>query len=141
MGYSQASYPGAVTMEAEYMAACDASNESIWLRRLFSSLGVQHANPTDLHLHDASALAATSLVIHGDNAAAIALAHNDVHHARSKHIDIRHHAIRGHIDQGALIFQWIPSKANVSDLLTKPLPRPLFLSHRSALMGLPLPPV
>ena len=65
--------------EAEYMALTSGANEASWLRNLLQSLGHIQSEPT---------------VLLGDNQGSIKLAHNPQHHARTKHIDVRHHDIR-----------------------------------------------
>ena len=60
------------------------------------------------------------------------LAENTVHHARTKHIDIRYHFIRDHIDKEIDIV-YCPTKEMVADILTKPLARPAFEEHVKAL--------
>ena len=37
-----------------------------------------------------------------DNTSAIALGKHQCHHRRSKHIDIKHHHVRDHIEQGTI---------------------------------------
>ena len=64
--------------EAEYIAATDAVCEAIWLRRLLSDLQQKIKEPT---------------VICCDNMSAIAMTKNPVFHARTKHIELRHHFI------------------------------------------------
>jgi len=107
--------------EAEYMAAGAATQEIIWLRGLLSELGFQQREPTVLQV---------------DNQSAIAIASDDVHHARTKHIDIRHHFIRQHIVEGALQLRWVASAEQEADILTKPLGRVLFMKLRERLMGM-----
>jgi hypothetical protein len=41
------------------------------------------------------------------------------------HIDIMHHFARGHVASGELMFLYCKSEDNVSDCMTKALPRPL----------------
>ena len=70
-----------------------------------------------------------------DNQSAIAIASDDVHHQRTKHIDIRHHFIREHIKAGAVALQWVPTEEQEADLLTKPLGKAAFVKLRDRLMG------
>ena len=57
-----------------------------------------------------------------DSKTALAQLSNPIISARTKHIDIRHHFIRDLISEGAALFQWVPSKQNLADALTKALP-------------------
>ena len=61
-----------------------------------------------------------------DNAGAIALSKNPVHHNRSKHIALRHHFLREQVTEGMVDLAHVPSVDNLADLLTKPLPRDTF---------------
>ncbi|XP_028125733.1 uncharacterized protein LOC114322591 isoform X1 [Camellia sinensis] len=61
------------TAETEYRAMAHATAEIIWLRGLLSDLGVPQSSPTSLYC---------------DNQSAIQIAHNNVFHERTKHIEI-----------------------------------------------------
>ncbi|XP_026437393.1 uncharacterized protein LOC113335583 [Papaver somniferum] len=67
--------------EAEYMAMAHTTSEIVWLRWLLSDMGIHLAESTPLYC---------------DNKAAIHIAHNDVFHERTKHIEINFHFIRHH---------------------------------------------
>jgi len=67
------------SVEAEYMAASQATCEAIWMRKILVSLFYSHLDPT---------------VIHCDNQSCIKLSINPVFHDRSKHIYIWCHHIR-----------------------------------------------
>ena len=56
-----------------------------------------------------------------DNQGAIALASNAGYHARTKHVDIRHHFIRENVQQGLLKIDYIDTKNQIADMLTKAL--------------------
>ncbi|TPX58238.1 hypothetical protein PhCBS80983_g03284 [Powellomyces hirtus] len=66
---------------------------------------------------------------------------NPVHHARTKHINIRHHFIRDQVDK-KIHLEYLATNEMVSDTLTKPLPAPAFKYHRDkrAAMGMRAPP-
>uniref|UniRef100_A0A2N9HUY6 Reverse transcriptase Ty1/copia-type domain-containing protein n=1 Tax=Fagus sylvatica TaxID=28930 RepID=A0A2N9HUY6_FAGSY len=68
--------------EAEYRALADATSELLWLRWLLTDMGAPQT---------------TSTPIHCDNCSAIHIAHNDVFHERTKHIEIDCHFIRHHL--------------------------------------------
>ena len=106
--------------ESEYMAAGAATQEIIWLRALLGELGWPQTEATTLQC---------------DNQPAIAIASDDVHHARTKHIDIRHHFIREHIRSGALRMQWVSTQQQQADILTKALGPILFTRFRSRVLG------
>lgn len=96
------------TTEAEYMAACEATREAVSWRMLLIELGLNMREPT---------------VIMSDNQGSIALTKNPEHHARSKHIDIRHHYVREQVALGSVAITYISTDNMVADVLTKPLTR------------------
>ncbi len=62
-------------------------------------------------------------VIFCDNKSTICLAKNPEYHARSKHIDIRHHFIREKIETGEIKIEFKASETMSADILTKGLPK------------------
>ena len=60
--------------------------------------------------------------IHEDIQSAIAIAYNDVYQNRAKHIDIRHHFVREHVKLNNITLEFIESKKQLADFLTKALP-------------------
>lgn len=95
--------------EAEYMALTDASREAIWWQSVLKELiSLDSTTPT---------------VIHYDNKGAGELALNPCHHSRSKHIDVKHHYIRGCISMSTISLFQVPTLSMLADILTKPLKR------------------
>jgi hypothetical protein len=60
-----------------------------------------------------------------DNKAAVSSCSDRKETKRTKHIDIVHHFARDRVASGELKFVYCKSEENVSDCLTKALPRPL----------------
>jgi hypothetical protein len=56
-----------------------------------------------------------------NNESAISLADNPVEHSRIKHIDIRHHFLRGHQQKGDIDVYHISTENQLADIFTKPL--------------------
>jgi hypothetical protein len=98
------------TAEAEYIDACSASCEAIWLRKLLTGL-------FDLEMRAA---------ILCDNQSCIKMTENPVFHDRSKHIEIHYHFIHDMVQRGALKLQYISADEQVADVMTKPLSRVKF---------------
>ncbi|UYV63271.1 hypothetical protein LAZ67_2003604 [Cordylochernes scorpioides] len=98
--------------ESEYIALCEAGKEAVYLRTLLDEMGFGELlnEPT---------------VLKTDNQGAQQLARNPVHHARTKHIDIKWHYIRSICSDGLIEVVHIPTQENVADILTKGLPRVL----------------
>ncbi|GKE44283.1 hypothetical protein Tco_1471567, partial [Tanacetum coccineum] len=61
-----------------------------------------------------------------DNRSAIALCCNNVHHSRSKHIDIRHHFIREQVKKGVVESYFVTTDYQLADIFTKALSRERF---------------
>ena len=68
-----------------------------------------------------------------DNQSAIDLSKNPVQHSRSKHIDIRYHFIKDQVEQGTIQLEYVGTRDQISDILTKPLSTELFEKHRWSL--------
>lgn len=94
------------SVEAEYMAATQATKEAIWWRSFLTELGLPPLGPT---------------IIYADNQGSIALAKNPEHHERTKHIDIQYHFIREQLATRAITVQYMPTEDMVADVLTKAL--------------------
>jgi len=106
------------TVEAEYMAASNATKEAIWLRTLLKDLGFTQTQAT---------------TIYADNQGCIALSRNPVSHSRAKHIDIRHHFIRERVANKEVDLKFCSTREMVADVVTKALPREAFERCRAAL--------
>lgn len=58
--------------------------------------------------------------VYEDNQGTIALARNPVSRQRCKHIDIKYHFIRKHVNSGRIILEYCPTEQMFADVLTKP---------------------
>lgn len=105
--------------EAEYRAMSTTSAELDWIQQLLEFLHVQLARPP---------------VLFCDNLSAIALSFNPVQHQRTKHIEIDVHFVRERVAQTKLCVQFVSSREQFADILTKGLSTPLFQSHCFNLM-------
>jgi hypothetical protein len=92
------------TMQSEYIAASDSTREAVWLRRLLDNLGESQIEPTCLHC---------------DNESAIGLAYNPLAHKGSKHIEVRYHYIREQVADGTIDVEYVDTKNQLADVLTK----------------------
>lgn len=108
------------TMEAEFMAACDATKELLWLKQFLNELGEPKS----------------SICLFVDNQAAIRLICNPVYHQRSKHIDVRYKFIREKVEQGTLTVEYIESSNQLADFLTKALTYQKFSINRNRVLCL-----
>ena len=105
------------TANAEYIALSEAAREGLFLKQMFSEIGVEIG----------------TVLIMQDNQATIAMTRNPVHHKRSKHIDIKYHFVRNEVARGNIKLQYCDSKSMIADILTKPLTRDCFQQNESLL--------
>ena len=56
-----------------------------------------------------------------DSSSAISLTKNHVLQSRTKHIDMRHHLLRDHVDKKDILFNYIDTTLQLADIFTKPL--------------------
>jgi hypothetical protein len=54
-----------------------------------------------------------------DNSSAICLAQNPVFHGRAKHIKVRHHFLRDHVEKGDIVMKYIETEMQLADIFTK----------------------
>ena len=89
------------------MALTESAKEGIWLRGLINDLEInqEYAN------------------IYCDSLSAICLAKDQVHHDRTKHIDVRYHFIRS---ERRIKVHKISTLHNPADMFTKPVPKGKF---------------
>lgn len=107
------------SMEAEYIALCDATKEATWLQRLE---------------HDVEGIKESILILE-DNQSTINTAKKEIFNFRTKHIDVRFHFVREKVEDGTIKINYCPTTDMVADTFTKPLGRVLFQNFRSG-MGL-----
>ena len=76
-----------------------------------------------------------AICIHSDSQAAIGRAQNIMYNGKSRHIRRRHHTIRQLLPSGIITIDFMRSKDNIVDPLTKGLTREL-VENSSKRMGL-----
>ena len=74
-----------------------------------------------------------NIPIYCDNTSAINLSKNPVQHSSSKHIEVRHHFIRDHLNKGDIEIILVPSEDELADIFTKPLIETTFIRLRREL--------
>ncbi|KAL4123438.1 hypothetical protein QTP88_015616 [Uroleucon formosanum] len=106
------------TTEAEYIALSQLIQELTWLTLLINDLlETQGDTP----------------VLYADNQSAIKLVKIPEYHKRTKHIDVRYHYIREKFSEGMFSLEYVPSKEQLADILTKSIPQPRFQELREML--------
>ena len=106
--------------EAEYVAASHTAKELLWIRQLLRDMEIFIQGTTE---------------VFEDNQGCIKLIESDRSGARTKHIDVCHHQLRGLKEDGIIKMIYCPTQDMVADIMTKPLPQVLF-NKFSAGLGL-----
>ena len=93
------------TMEAGYMALCEASKEAMYLRQLFKELSLSKLSEPAYLMED--------------NEACKLIASDAKHHNRAKHIDVQYHFSRDCQQQGLTKVLAVHTQRQLADMLTK----------------------
>lgn len=106
------------TTEAEFMAACSATKEALWLKRMLLDIGEFNQD---------------SICLNMDNQSAICLIKNVDYHKRCKHIDVKYNFIKEKYNEKHIDLNYVCTKEQYADIFTKALPRDKFQYLRSKL--------
>ena len=90
--------------EAEYKALANATTEVIWVQSLLDELGISQSRVR---------------ILWCDNIGATYLSATPVFHARTKHIEVDYHFVRGRVARKQLEVRIISSDDQVADGFTK----------------------
>ncbi|KAJ9558522.1 hypothetical protein OSB04_013136 [Centaurea solstitialis] len=93
------------TAEAEYVVAACCCSQVLWMKTQLADFGYTMQR----------------IPIYCDSKSAIQITANPVQHSRTKHIDIRYHFIKDHIEKGNIELYFVESDYQLADLFTKPL--------------------
>ncbi|KAK2451190.1 putative mitochondrial protein [Trifolium repens] len=93
------------TAEAEYISAAKCCTQLLWMKYQLEDYNIAESN----------------IPLYCDNTAAIHLSKNRILHSRAKHIEIKHHFIRDHVQIGTINIQFIDTEHQWADIFTKPL--------------------
>ena len=96
------------TMEAEYIAASEATKEAVWLKSFLLDLGVVPS-------------AQSAIALYCDNSGAVANAKEPRSHKRGKYIERKYHLIHEIVSRGDTVVSQIASEDNLADPFTKGL--------------------
>lgn len=105
------------TTEAEYIAAGSCCAQILWIKQQLEDYNVQIVQTP----------------IYCDNTSAISVSHNPVMHSKTKHIDIRYHFLKDHVEKGNILLQYISTELQLADILTKALDSSRFAFLRGEL--------
>ena len=100
------------TMESEFIALDKAGEEAEWLRHFLEDIP-NWPKPVP------------AICIHCDSQSAIGRAQSHVYNGKSRHIRRRHNTVRQLLSNGIISVEYVKSKDNIADPLTKGLAREL----------------
>nr|KYP50661.1 Copia protein [Cajanus cajan] len=98
------------TAEAEYIAAGSCCAQTLWTKKQLRDYGTK----------------LNKIPLRCDNTSAINLTKNPIFHSRTKHIEIRHHFLRDHVQRNDCVVEFFETSKQLADIFTKPLPRERF---------------
>ncbi|GJU63911.1 hypothetical protein Tco_1245746 [Tanacetum coccineum] len=104
------------TAEAEYVSLSTCCAQVIWMRTQLLDYGYKY----------------NRILMYRDSKSTIAISCNPVQHSETKHIDIRYHFIKEHVEKGTVEIYFVGTEYQLADLFTKALPKERFeyLVHR-----------
>ena len=100
------------TMESEFIALDKAGEEIEWLRHFLEDIPIWPKS-------------VPARCIHCDSQSAIGRAQSHMYNGKSRHIRRRHNTVRQLLSNGIISIEYVKSKDNIADPLTKGLAREL----------------
>nr|GEZ81977.1 retrovirus-related Pol polyprotein from transposon TNT 1-94 [Tanacetum cinerariifolium] len=92
---------------AEYIALSGFCAQILWMRSQLTDYG----------------LGFKKILMYYDNKSVIALCCNNVQYSKSKHIDIKYHFIKDHVENGVIELYFVNMEYQLADIFTKSLSR------------------
>nr|GEV83667.1 protein kinase, ATP binding site-containing protein [Tanacetum cinerariifolium] len=108
-GFSNADYAGCKSTfksTSEYVSLSACCAQVLWMRTQLTDYGF-HFN---------------KIHIYCDSKSAIAISYNPVQQSRTKHISVRYHFIKEHVEKGTIERYFVKTDYQLADLFTKALP-------------------
>nr|GEX06562.1 retrovirus-related Pol polyprotein from transposon TNT 1-94 [Tanacetum cinerariifolium] len=99
-------YMALSTAEAEYVSLSACCAQVLWMRTQLTDYGF-HFN---------------KISIYCDSKSAIAISCNPVQHSRTKHIAVRYHFMKEHVEKGMIEQYFVKTDYQLADIFTKALP-------------------
>ncbi|GKD26014.1 retrovirus-related pol polyprotein from transposon TNT 1-94, partial [Tanacetum coccineum] len=97
-------------VESEYVVVSGCCAQVLWMRTQLTNYGFFYDKGP----------------IYCDSKSAIAILCNLVQHTRTKHIDVRYHFIKGHVEKGTIELYFVGTEYQLVDLFMKSLPEARF---------------
>ncbi|KAJ9562028.1 hypothetical protein OSB04_007188 [Centaurea solstitialis] len=93
------------TTKVEYVVAASCCSQALWMQTQLRDYGYS----------------LDKIPILCDSKSAIAISANHVQHSKTKHIDIRYHFLKHHVEEGNVEMYFVTTKYQLADLITKAL--------------------
>ena len=106
------------TCESEFIALSKGFNTIEWLRSFLAELHIPQ-RPT---------------IVHDDNDVAIKIGRGSSYNATSRHVFVRYSRVREFFQEQLVQLQYVPTRYQLADGLTKNLPNPNFTRHLPLLL-------
>jgi hypothetical protein len=100
------------TTEVEYVATAIYCSQILWIMHITRDYRVSYKSVPPMC----------------DSSSAICLAQNPVFHGRAKHIKVRHHFLRDHVEKGDIEMKYIETERQLANIFAKPLDVTCFAS-------------
>nr|GFC07102.1 retrovirus-related Pol polyprotein from transposon TNT 1-94 [Tanacetum cinerariifolium] len=94
------------TAKAEYVSLSTYCAQVLWMRTQLTDYGFYF----------------NKIPIYCDSKSAIAVSCNPVQHSRTKHIAVRYHFIKEHVEKGTIELYFVKTDYQLADIFTKALP-------------------
>ncbi|GKA53074.1 retrovirus-related pol polyprotein from transposon TNT 1-94 [Tanacetum coccineum] len=98
------------TAESEYVAVSGCCAQVLWMRTQLTDYGFFY----------------DKVPIYYDSQSAIAISCSLIQHTRTKHIDVRYHFIKDHVEKVTIELYFVGTEYQLADLFTKSLPEARF---------------
>nr|GEZ50897.1 copia protein [Tanacetum cinerariifolium]GEZ58258.1 copia protein [Tanacetum cinerariifolium] len=110
------------TAKVKYLSLSACCAQVLWMRTQLTDYGF-HFN---------------KIPIYCDSKSAIAISYNPIQHSKTKHIVVRYHFIKEHVENGTIELYFVKTDYQLADLFTKALPvdRFNYLVRRLGMGGL-----
>nr|GEV27755.1 retrovirus-related Pol polyprotein from transposon TNT 1-94 [Tanacetum cinerariifolium] len=96
--------------ESEYVAVSSCCAQVLWMRTQLTDYGFFY----------------DKVPIYCNSKSTIAISFNPVQHTRTKHIDVRYHFIKDHVEKGTIELYFVGTEYQLANLFTKSLPKARF---------------
>ena len=103
-----------LTIKTEYVAACEAAKEAVWLKKFLME-------------HEVVPASLSPITLYCDNSGAVAQSKEPRNHGKGKHVERKYHLIRDIVQRGDVTVTKITTVDNLADPFTKALPYKVFV--------------